>query len=96
MVGVEARKDAVFLTDGAEEGVELANRPPPPDLNPDEVSSLNDGLFIYKLHRSLKAETKSCVFTGLSPRLDHLYCTNCVCTNTNLSSVVKLYNCFQL
>ena len=33
MVGVEARKDAVFLTDGAEEGVELANRPPPPDLN---------------------------------------------------------------
>ena len=69
---------------------------PPPDLNPDEVSSLNDGLFIYKLHRSLKAETKSCVFTGLSPRLDHLYCTHCVCTNTNLSSVVKLYNCFQL
>merc|ERR1719249_113594 len=34
VVGVEARKDAVFLTDGAEEGVELANRPPPPDLNP--------------------------------------------------------------
>ena len=34
MVGVEARKDAVFLTDGAEEGVELANRPPPPDLKP--------------------------------------------------------------